>query len=306
MPRHAPASGSADPLDLHGVIPPTITAVHDDETVNEVATAAHAEFVVEHGAHAVFPLGTNGEFPLLSAAERERVLKTVLEAVGDDVPVIAGVGAPGTRETVRHAERAAAAGADGLVVVTPFYYPLDDEAAVDHYRRVADAVDRPIYVYHIPPLTGTHLSTAAMADIAAIDGVAGLKDTSGDVPWLGQVRSDNPDVTVLAGHNALLYAGLELGCAGVVSSVSNAFPGLVVDLYEAFDDGDEDRAQELQETVRDVVAAFDRGPYMAGVKTALAERDVDFDPGPLRDPLRTMDDVEIAAFVDDLESMGLL
>ncbi|CCQ34083.1 dihydrodipicolinate synthase protein [Halorhabdus tiamatea SARL4B] len=306
MPRHAPASGSADPLDLHGVIPPTITAFHDDESLDEAATAAHAEFVVEHGAHAVFPLGTNGEFPLLSAAERERVVEVVSTAVGDDVPVIAGVGAPGTRETIRHAERAAAAGADGLVVVTPYYYPMDDEAAIDHYRRVADAVDRPVYVYHIPPLTGTYLSTAAMAEIADIDGVAGLKDTSGDVPWLGQVRSDNPDLTVLAGHNALLYAGLELGCAGVVSSVSNAFPELVVDLYEAFDDGDEDRAQELQETVRDVVNAFDRGPYMAGVKTALAERDVDFDPGPLRDPLRTMDDAETAALVEDLASIGLL
>jgi len=306
MPNHAPSSGPADPLDLHGVIPPTITAFHDDETVNEAATAAHAEFVVEHGAHAVFPLGTNGEFPLLSATERERVVEVVVDAVGDEVPVIAGVGAPGTRETVRHAERAVAAGADGLVVVTPFYFPLAAEAAVDHYRRVADAVDRPVYVYHIPPLTGNHLSTDAMADIADIDGVAGLKDTSGDVPWLGQVLADNPDLTVLAGHNALLYAGLELGCSGVVSSVSNAFPGLVVDLYEAFDDGDAARAQALQETVRDVVNAFDRGPYMAGVKTALAERDVDFDPGPLRDPLRTMDDGETAAFVEDLASIGLL
>ncbi|ERJ04824.1 dihydrodipicolinate synthase protein, partial [Halorhabdus tiamatea SARL4B] len=91
MPRHAPASGSADPLDLHGVIPPTITAFHDDESLDEAATAAHAEFVVEHGAHAVFPLGTNGEFPLLSAAERERVVEVVSTAVGDDVPVIAGV-----------------------------------------------------------------------------------------------------------------------------------------------------------------------------------------------------------------------
>ncbi|MFB6128589.1 MAG: dihydrodipicolinate synthase family protein [Halorhabdus sp.] len=306
MPTHAPSAGSADPLDLHGVVPPTITAFHDDETVNETATAAHAEFVVDAGAHAVFPLGTNGEFALLSSDERERVVEVVVDAVGDEVPVIAGVGAPGTRETVRHAERAVAAGADGLVVVTPFYYPLDDGAAVEHYRRVADAVDRPIYVYHIPPLTGNRLSTGAMAEIADIDGMAGLKDTSGDVPWLGQVRADNPDLTILAGHNELLYAGLELGCSGVVSSVSNAFPELVVDLYESFDAGDEDRARELQDRVRDVVAAFDRGPYMAGVKTALSERDVGFDPGPLRDPLRTMNEEETAAFVDDLASIGLL
>ncbi|WP_136689953.1 dihydrodipicolinate synthase family protein [Halorhabdus amylolytica] len=306
MPEHAPASGEVDPLDLHGVIPPTLTAFDRNENVDYEGTAAQAEFVVDRGVHAVFPLGTNGEFPLLSGDERERIVETVVDAVGDEVPVIAGVGAPGTRETVEHAERAARAGADGLVVVTPYYFPLDHRGAVEHYRQVAAAVDRPIYAYHIPQRTGNTLGAETMREIAAIDGVAGLKDTSEDVPWLGRAMADSPDLTYLAGSNALLYTGLEIGCSGTVSSVANAFPELVVDLYEAFDDGDEERAQQLQRQVLDVLAAFDRGPYMAAVKTALALRDVDIEPGPLRSPLRRLDDEETAALKEDLKELDLL
>ncbi|WP_181685956.1 dihydrodipicolinate synthase family protein [Halorhabdus salina] len=306
MPTHAPDPGSADPLGLHGVIPPTLTAFDENEAVDYDATAAQAEFVVEQGAHGVFPLGTNGEFPLLSADEREEVVTTVVDAVGDDVPVIAGVGAPGTRETVQSAERAVDAGADGLVVITPFYYPLDRAGAVDHYRQVAAAVEKPIYVYHIPQLTGNRLPLSTLSEIATIDGIAGLKDTSEDVPWLGRVLTDNPDLTVLAGSNALLYTGLEMGCAGVVSSVANAFPELVVKLYDAFDAGDPDRAQRLQERIDDVIAAFDRGPFMASVKTGLALRDVGVEPGPLRRPLRRLDDERQAALAADLRELDLL
>ena len=168
--------GSADPLALSGVIPPTLTVFDDDETVDYEATVAHAAFTVDRDCDAVFTLGTNGEFTLLTPEERQRVVERVTDAV-DDVPVLAGVGAPGTRQTVRYAEHAADAGADGLIAVTPFYFPLDDEGAVEHYRRVAAAVDCPVYVYQIPSHAGTTLSLSAVDRIAAIAGVAGLKHT---------------------------------------------------------------------------------------------------------------------------------
>ena len=155
MAHHDP--GTADPLSLAGVVPPTITAFADDESVDYDRTAAHARFVVDRGVHGVFPLGTNGEFALLSSDERDRVVEAVVSEVGGEVPVIAGVGEPSTRGTVARAEAAEAAGADGIVVVTPYYYPLDGDAAVTHYRRVADAVSLPVYVYHIPGRTGNAL-----------------------------------------------------------------------------------------------------------------------------------------------------
>jgi len=303
---NAPLPGSDDPLDVRGVVPPTITAFDEDESVDYEATAAHARFVVDRGAHGVFPLGTNGEFPLLTPEERDDVVEAVVETVGGDAPVIAGVGAPSTRQTVAHAERAEMVGVDGVVVVTPYYYPLDHEAAVEHYRRVAESVDLPVYVYHIPSKTGNALSLETLDALAEIDNLVGLKDSSKDVPWLGQAIDAHPELTFLAGSDSLLFPGLEVGCAGMVSAVANAFPELVVDLYEAYDDGDEERARELQSEVYEVRSALKRGPYMAGVKTALDLREVGFEAGPLRSPLRAMDGDDREALADDLAALDLL
>ena len=304
MTANAPSPGADDPLGLTGVVPPTVTAFDAAGDVDPAATAAHARFVVDNGADGVFPLGTNGEFATLTAAERRRVVETVAEAV--EAPVIAGVGHPSTRGAVAHAEHAERVGADGVVVVTPYYYPVDGRAAVDHYRAVADAVDLPVYVYHIPGRTGNELSLATLERLAAVDGVAGVKDSSKDVPWLAQAVDRAPGLTFLAGSDSLLFAGLEVGCAGVVSAVANVFPGLVADLYGAYDAGDESRARELQSTVFDVRSALKRGPYMAGVKTALSLRDPGFDVGGLRAPLRTMDETDRAALEADLAELGLL
>jgi 4-hydroxy-tetrahydrodipicolinate synthase/2-dehydro-3-deoxy-phosphogluconate/2-dehydro-3-deoxy-6-phosphogalactonate aldolase len=304
MAASAPDSGKEDPLGLAGVVPPTVTAIDETGGVDEGATAAHARFVVGGGAEAVFPLGTNGEFAMLSTGERRRVVEAVTDAV--DVPVIAGVGHPSTRETVASAEHAQRAGADGVVVVTPYYYPLDGQGAVAHYEAVAGAVDLPVYVYHIPGKTGNELSLETVGRIADIDGVAGVKDSSKDVPWLAQAIDGNPDVSFLAGSDSLLLAGLEVGCSGLVSAVANVFPELVVDLYAAYDAGDEQRARRLQSTVFDVRSALKRGPYMAGVKTALSLRDPGFDVGGLRAPLRTMDADDRAALETDLRDLGLL
>ncbi len=296
-------TGSADPLSLQGVIPPTITAFDDEENVNYERTASHAQYVVDGGAHGVFPLGTNGEFPLLTGEERRGVVEAVVEEV-DEVPVIAGVGAPSTYETVEAAEHAESVGADGLVVVTPYYYPLDGEAALNHYRRVADAVDLPIYVYHIPSKTGNALSLDTLDALAEIENLAGVKDSSKDVPWLAQAIDAHPELTFLAGSDSLLFPGLEIGCSGMVSAVANVFPELVVDLYESYEEGDEERARELQSEVYDVRDAIKYGSYMAGVKSALPH--VGFEAGPLRSPLRKMESEDEEAMVSDLEELDLL
>ncbi|WP_049900346.1 dihydrodipicolinate synthase family protein [Halococcus agarilyticus] len=295
---------STDPLSLGGVISPTITAFHDDESVDYETTAAHARFVLDRGVDGVFPLGTNGEFALLDAAERAGVVESVVDEVGGEVPVIAGVGAESTYHTVRNAERAADAGADGVVVVTPYYYPLDDEGALSHYRRVADAIDLPIYAYHIPSRTGNGLSSETLAEMADIDAVAGMKDSSKDVPWLGRAIAANPDLAVLTGADSLQFVGRVLGGVGGVSAVSNALPELVVDLHETYEAGDLDRARDLQDTLYEVRAAFEAGPYLAGVKGALSLRG--FDAGPLRSPLRRMTDEGEAALESELQELGVL
>lgn len=296
-------TGSDDPLALQGVIPPTITVFDEHEEVDYEQTAAHAQYVVDGGAHGVFPLGTNGEFPLLTGEERKGVIEAVVEGI-DDVPVIAGIGAPSTYETVEHAEHAESVGADGLVVVTPYYYPLDHDAALVHYQRVAASVNLPIYIYHIPSKTGNELSLATLEALSEIENLAGVKDSSKDVPWLAQGIDAHPELTFLAGSDSLLFPGLEIGCSGMVSAVANVFPELVVDLFESYDAGDEERARELQSDVYDVRDAIKYGSYMAGVKSALPH--VGFEAGPLRSPLRTMEPEAEERMVADLDALGLL
>lgn len=306
MPTHAPEPGTADPLGLHGVVPPTITALNHDESVNLEATAAHARFVVNAGVHAVFPLGTNGEFPLLERDERAQVIERVTEEVGSRVPVIAGVGAPGTQETIRSAIHADETGVDGIVVVTPYYYPIGESGFVTHYERVADAVSCPVYIYHIPSKTGNAMSLSTLEKVAAVDGVAGVKDSSKDIPWLGQAIDAYPGLTFLAGSDSLLYPGLSIGCTGMVSAVANVFPELVVDLYDAYDSGDFEQAQSSQSRIYAVRTALKQGPYMTGVKAALSLRNLGFDPGPLRDPLGEMAATDRASLKDDLIELGML
>jgi 4-hydroxy-tetrahydrodipicolinate synthase/2-dehydro-3-deoxy-phosphogluconate/2-dehydro-3-deoxy-6-phosphogalactonate aldolase len=296
--------GSGDPLSLEGVIPPTITAFADDESVDYETTAAHARFVVDRGVDAVFPLGTNGEFAMLTDEERAGVIESVAEEVGGDVPVIAGVGAPSTYRTVENARRAAEVGADGVVVVTPYYYPLDGEGAVSHYRRVAETVDVPVYIYHIPGRTGNALALDTLAGIASIEGVAGLKDSSKDVPWLGQAIAANPELTFLAGSDSLQFVGRALGCTGGVSAVANAVPEIVVELHDAYNAGERDRARTIQEELYEIRGAFKSGSYMAGVKSALSLRG--FDAGPLREPLRRMSEGEERDLETRLQDLDVL
>ncbi|MFT4883776.1 MAG: 4-hydroxy-tetrahydrodipicolinate synthase [Natronomonas sp.] len=297
-------SGGLGGFDLSGVIPPVVTAFDDDGDVDPAATAAHAAFVLDEGADAVFPLGTNGEFPLLTATERRRIVEAVTDAV--DAPVIAGVGEASTKATVANAEHAANIGVDGVVVVTPYYYPVDETALVDHYEAVADAVDVPVYAYNIPSRTGNDIPLSALNRLAEIDGFAGFKDSSKDVPWLAQARDSHPDLTALVGSDSLLVAGLQLGCDGVVSAIANVFPELIADLVAAHEAGDVERAREIQSTVFDVRTALKRGPYMAGVKTALSLRDLDFEVGGLRAPLRTMDEDGRRRLEAELTDIGVL
>lgn len=298
-------AGTADPLSIYGVVPPTVTAFNGAGDLDLERTAAHAEFVVERGAHAVFPLGTNGEYPLLTGPERDAVVGAVVEAVGENVPVLAGVGTPGTRRTIERAKAAVEAGADGCFVVTPYYYELDDRGAIEHYRAVDAAVDVPIYAYQIPPLTGTQLTRETVRTLAEEGTIVGIKDSSRDMPWLGQVVAENPELSVLVGSDTLQHAGIATGCSGAVSAVANVFPELVADCYGAAARGDHDRARTLQRRLFEVRSALAVGDApMAGVKAALEIRGVPM--GDPRGPLRGMDESAREELRDRLDGLGLL
>lgn len=289
---------------IRGIIPPTITCFDTQGNLDFVRTREHLDFVIEAGVHGVFALGTNGEAPLLSYEEKRQVMEAVVAEAGGRVPVLLGVGASGTEETVELARHAQQSGADALAVITPFYYPLSREGALRHYRAVARAVGLPLFVYHFPQRTGNWLDPDLVRELAGIPNVQGLKDSSGDLAWAYEVRCMLPDFNLLLGNDALIYAGLAMEANGFITAVSNAFPELVVRLYHAFVDGDRERARSLQETLLWVRKAFDRRPALSAVKAVLELRGRS--AGPLRGPLVTLGAGQREELKSELQALGVL
>ena len=277
-------------MKLQGVIPPTFTIFREDGELDLERTRAHLRFVIERGVHGVFVLGTNGEMPLLTFEERLKVIDAAVEEVAGRVPLIVGVGCPGTKETVALARHAEQAGADAIAVITPYFFPVPTRGIVQHYQSIAEAVDLPILVYHNPQFAGCRLSFEALQQLSEIPNVQGIKDSSGDISWISRIRRAFPHWSVLHGIDALIYPCLVLGVDGSVSGVANAFPEPVVALYEAVRRGDHEQAQSLQRQVAVLEEIAYEGPFLAGIKAALAWRG--FPAGDPRPPLVSLSAAE--------------
>lgn len=291
-------------MTFQGIVPPTLTAFGPDGSLDVERTRWHINYVIKGGVHGLFPCGTMGEGPLLSFGEKVQVIAAVVKAADGRVPVLAGVGCPSTWETVRLAQEVEVVGADGVIVVTPYYYPLNDEGLLAHYRAVAEAVEVSVLVYHIPSRTGNQLPLSLIPRLADIPGVAGLKDSSGDVSWLQSAMDWAPEWCFFVGSDALLYVGFSLGVHGAVSGVANIFPQLVVELYDAARAGEWQRVRKLQAKVSAVRTAITAGPYLSGAKAAL--RVLGRDIGVPRLPLVGMSDEQEEKLRQRLAGLGLI
>ena len=268
---------------IKGIIPATITCFASDGKLDLKATRAHLEFVIAGGVHGVFALGTNGEAPLLTLEEKRRVIDAVTEHVAGRVPVIVGVGCPGTWETVELARHASVAGADALSVVTPYYFPLTCEGIAHHYQTVAGATTLPLYIYHIPKRTGNTLSLDVVKTLAQVPNICGMKDSTGEIAWLAEIHQNLPKFSLLVGTDSLLYEGLSLGSDGCVSAIANVFPKLVVRLYTATVQGNGKEAALLQEKILRIRSLFRQFPYLSAIKLSLEL--CGFSVGSVRAPL---------------------
>lgn len=198
------------------------------------------------------PCGSTSEAELLTQDERAAVVETVVEAAS--VPVVAGTGHPGRRETLESTRAAAAAGADAAMVVTPFYYNHDQETLATYYREVADAADLPIYLYAVPVFTHTRLTPATVADLAEHPNIVGVKDSSGDLGALSRMTDLVPDdFQILVGSADILASGLAAGANGGILAVANLRPeasAAVTSGDEELDSGD----PSVRESAADLAA----------------------------------------------------
>ncbi len=237
-----------------GLIPAMVTPFDERGEVDLRATEAVLERLIDAGVDGISPLGSTGESSHLTGDERKRFAEEVTRIVAGRVPLLVGVGAAGTRETVDLARHAEDVGVDGVLVVSPFYWNVGEEALFKHFVTVAESVDIPILIYNLPMLTGIDLSPSLIARVAReCSNVAGLKDTVTEYShiWnvLHEVKPVKPEFSVLAGFEDLILPSMLAGGDGSICGLANVAPDLFVGMVRAAHNGDLGEAAELHRRV---------------------------------------------------------
>jgi 4-hydroxy-tetrahydrodipicolinate synthase len=254
---------------MHGVGPPLVTPFTETGDVDYTALRDLVGWVEERSVDFLVPCGSNSEAELLTATERERVVETVVDEAS--VPVLAGTGHPGLRETQNATAAAADAGADAALVVTPFYYDHDQKSLATYFRDVADSVDLPVYLYSVPSYTGVRLDPETVDTLASHPNIVGMKDSSGDLAAFvrTQRRTADEEFDLLVGSGSLLAQALDAGGTGGVLALANLYPGRAAEIYETDDPA---RARELNAELVDVNTAITATYGVPGLKWAMRER----------------------------------
>ena len=216
------------------VTPFTATGAVDEAGVRRLARRQ-----IDGGVHFLVPCGTTGEAPTLSAAERRRVVEIVVDEARGKVPVLAGAGGYDTREVVEAAREMRAAGADGLLSVTPYYNKPTPEGLFRHYSAIAEATPLPIVLYNVPGRTGCNIDPATLGRLATIPRVVAVKEASGNMTQICEVVRAAPDgFFVLSGDDALTLPAMAVGARGIISVASNEVPEEMAQMVEAAERGD--------------------------------------------------------------------
>jgi 4-hydroxy-tetrahydrodipicolinate synthase len=262
-------------LNRPAVIAALLSPFDGEGRLDEVALREHVDYLVENGIDGLMPCGSTGEGPLLSDDEVLTVVRAVVAAAGDRVPVLAHVGRPGTAPTLALARRALDEGAKAVSAVVPYYYPVDGDQIRAHYATVADGLDEPLYAYTIPSMTHNELEPELLDQLAA-DGVVGMKDSTKSrerhCDYAAHARSIGDSFTLFTGSAPLVLDALREGSSAVLA-VANLRPELCAALLSAWGDGDEDGAQRLQDDLTATEAGLAHsGTPLAELKRAVAER----------------------------------
>ena len=294
-----------------GLIPAMVTPFDEGGEVDLEAIEAVVERFVEAGVDGISVLGSNGEFSHITLPERKRFAEAAAGIVAGRVPLLVGVGATGTREAVELARHAQETGADGVLVVTPFYWKVGEEALFGHFVAVAEAVSIPTMIYNFPMLTGIDLSPRLVARVAReCPNVTGLKDTvtesSHSVGVLREVKAVRPDFSVLAGFEDQILPTMLAGGDGSICGLANVAPELLVGLVRAAQSGDLDKATELHRRVLSLTTLGQHSdPPIGATKLAMKKLGVPISP-TVRRPALPVPEEDHAGVEDTLREAGLL
>ncbi len=264
------------------------------------------EFQIKSGTQGIVPCGTTGESPTLTHEEHNLVVETCVATVKKRVPVIAGTGSNSTAEAVALTQHAAKAGADGALVVTPYYNKPTQKGLYLHFKAVADSVKIPIILYNIESRTGRNIETDTVARLARdCKNIVGVKEASGNLQQMKDVRRACGDkFLLLSGDDALTLPVMEIGGVGVISVVANIIPKDVVALITAFNSGNKSKASDINDKMIPLIKAMFIETNPIPVKKAMEL--LGLCSSQMRLPLCDMEDTNVEKLKVALHNYGLL
>jgi 4-hydroxy-tetrahydrodipicolinate synthase len=223
-----------------------VTPMNSDGSVNEDKFRELVEFQIENGTDVIVPCGTTGESATLDYEEHDRVIKACIEQVRGRIPVIAGTGSNSTAEAIEISRHAKEMGADGLLLVSPYYNKPSQEGLYQHYKALAEAIALPQILYNVPGRTGMNMLAETTIRLAEIDNIVAIKEASGDVTQAGTIISRAGDkIDVLSGDDFLTLPLMAVGAKGVISVSANIVPREVKNMVVAIQEGRWDDARKM-------------------------------------------------------------
>ncbi|HDP0317308.1 TPA: N-acetylneuraminate lyase [Salmonella enterica subsp. enterica serovar Concord] len=286
--------------ELRGVMPALLTPFDSQQRLDIESLRHLVRFNIAQGIDGLYVGGSTGEAFVQSCAEREQVLEVVAEEASGKVTLIAHVGAVSTKESQQLACAARHYGFDAVSAVTPFYYPFSFEEHCDHYSAIIDAADGlPMVVYNIPALSGVKLTLEQINTLVTLPGVVALKQTSGDLYQMEQIRRAHPDLVLYNGYDEIFAFGLLAGADGGIGSTYNIMGWRYKGIVKALEEGDIRTAQKLQTECNKVIDLLIKTGVFRGLKTVLHYMDVVSVP-LCRKPFAPVDD----KYLPDLRALA--
>ena len=239
--------------------------------VDKRALKEHVNFLIESGVDGIVPCGTTGESATLSYKEHEEVIALTIEEAKGKVKVVAGTGSNSTKEAIELTKFAYRAGADGALLITPYYNKPNQEGLYLHFKAVAEAVPIPIVLYNVPSRTGVNMLPETVARLSEIDNIVAVKEATGSTSVATEIINlTEGKIEVLSGDDLTFFPLLTVGAKGVISVTANVVPGKMVKMYRAFKEGRWEEASEIHRELYDLskVLFIDTNPIP--VKTALS------------------------------------
>ena len=251
-------------LKLQGIVPPMVTPLTNRDQLDHAGLEKLIEHMLAGGVHGLFVLGTTGEAPSLSYRLRRELITRVCQQVAHRVPVLVGITDTSFIESVGVAQHAAQAGADAVVLATPYYFPAGQTELHDYVEHLVPELPLPLVLYNMPSLTKVWFELETLQRLTSFKQIIGIKDSSGDLSYFASLmtlRDQRPDWSIMIGPEAMLPQAMALGGNGGVTGGANPFPKLFVELYEASTAGDAQRLAQAQARVEKLQGIYEVGKY---------------------------------------------